>query len=235
MIKELEARIKEIIPRTYNVISFRAEASAGADFKAGQFMEVSLKTKPVLKRYLSISSSPTEKGYLEFTKKITQSDFCKALQNLKPGDFLNLRYPLGKFTLSGGEKKIAFLSGGIGITPIRSIVKFIVDTKLGLDMVLFYANRSAKDIAFWEDFEDMQRSYAKLKVIHVISEFSQGLTGCKSGMINAEMIRECLSDYAERKFYLCGPPVMVSAMQAILSKELSLPYSQVITENFQGY
>ncbi len=234
MTDEVEAKITRIIPRTYNVKSVRLEPQEWIDFQAGQFMRVSLKTDNQCKRYLSISSSPTEKGYLEFTKKLTESDFSKTLDGLQPGDTVKIQYPFGKFTLEGAPLKIAFLSGGIGITPIRSICKYAVDKNLGTDIVLLYANRSIKDIAFREDFDFMQRQYPKLKVVHVLSEAPAGFN-CLSGRIDSQIIRNQIPDYTERKFYLCGPPLMVEAMKKILSDELILPQENIITENFQGY
>lgn len=229
----LEVRIKEIIPRTYNVKSFRLEAGDNIAFKAGQFLSVTLKTEKELKRYLSISSSPTE-GYIEFTKKITESEFSKTLDSLRPQDELIVQYPFGNFTLREGYKKIAFLSGGIGITPIRSICKDAVDKNMGVDIVLLYANRSGRDIVFREDFDSMQKIYPKLKVVHVLSEASPELRTAV-GRINAQIIKEKISDYSERKFFICGPPAMVEAMKKILSEELALPDENIITENFQGY
>ncbi len=232
--REVEAKIKEIIQRTYNVKSFRLDVkSKGPDFKAGQFLEVTLKDKPGLKRYLSISSSPTEKCHLEFTKKITESEFSQALNNLKAGDAVIVKYPFGNFTLRGAPK-IAFLSGGIGITPIRSISKYVVDKNLGTDIILLYANRSIRDIAFREDFDFMQKEYPKLRVVHVLCEPAVGFK-CTPGLINARVIKNEIPDYSERKFYLCGPPGMVEAMQGILTKELKVPDTDIITENFQGY
>lgn len=233
-----ELKIKEVIKRTYNVKSVRVEVDKWVDFKAGQFLCVTLNTEKGCKRYLSISSSPTEKGYIEFTKKLTDSDFSKILDGLKPGDKLKIQYPLGKFTLEDNVRdtkgKIAFLSGGIGITPIRSICKYVVDKNLGTDITLLYANRAARDIVFKEDFESMQKQYHKLKVIHVLCEASPGFD-CVVGLINAKIIRENISDYAQRKFYLCGPPQMVEAMKKILTEELNLPNGNIITENFTGY
>lgn len=234
MATELEAKIKEIIPRTYNVKSFRLEAVDNIDYKAGQFLCASLKAEKECKRYLSISSSPTEKGYIEFTKKITQSDFSKALNNFKPGDSLVIQYPIGNFTLKDGREKIAFLSGGIGITPIRSICKYATDKKLDVDMVLVYANRSIRDVVFKEDFDIMQRQNPKLKVAHVLCEPAVGFK-CVVGLINAQVIKNEVPDYAQRKFYICGPPAMVEAMQKILTEELLLSEENIITERFQGY
>jgi len=231
---EIDLRIKEVIQRNYNVKSFRLEVIDWLDFKAGQFLMVTLKGDPGLKRYLSISSSPTEKCYLEFTKKLTQSDFSAALNNLRAGDIVNIKYPLGKFTLDEPASKIAFLSGGIGITPIRSICKYVVDKNTGTDIVLVYSNRSIRDIVFKDDFSAMSKSYPLLRVAHVLCEAEQGFK-CTVGQINAGVIKNEIPDYAERKFYLCGPPQMVEAMRKILAEELSLNSERIITENFQGY
>ena len=234
MTQELEVKIKEIILRTYNVKSFRLDMPEVLDVKAGQFLNVTLGDDPKLKRYLSISNSPTEAGYLEFTKKLTPSDFSGALDTLNPGDLVKVQYPFGKFTLDDPQAKIAFLSGGIGITPIRSITKFVVDKNLGTDMVLVYSNRSLKDIVFREDFDSMQKVYPKLKVAHVLGEAEPGFK-CTVGYINAGIIKNEVPDYMARIFYLCGPPAMVDSMKNILTEELKVVKENIITENFQGY
>ncbi len=234
MANETEVKIKEIIQRAPDVKSFRLQLEGEANFKAGQFLCAHLLTENECKRYLSISSSPTEKGYIEFTKKITQSDFSKILNTLKPGDSLRIQYPFGKFTLDDPQTKIAFLSGGIGITPIRSISKYAVDKNLGTDIVLVYANRSIKDIVFREDFDLMQKQYPKLKVAHVLCEPAPGFK-CTVGLINAQIIKNEVPDYSQRKFYICGPPLMVISMEKILTEELNLPKENIITEQFQGY
>jgi ferredoxin-NADP reductase len=236
MPKESVFKIKEIIPRTYNVKSLRVETD-NLDFKAGQFICVTVNPQEPCSvyRFLSISSSPTEKGYIEFTKKITQSDFSKALDCLKPGDSVNIQLPAkGNFTLTDPNKKIAFLSGGIGITPIRSICKYVVDKNLGTDINLVYANRTIRDIVFKEDLDLMQRQYAKLKVAHVLCEPAPDFK-CTIGLINAQVVKNEVSDYSERKFYICGPPSMVEAMQKILKEELGIMQENIVTEHFQGY
>jgi len=230
----LKAKVKEIIQRNYNVKSFRLEIDKDIDFKAGQFLSVRLADDPKLKRYLSISNSPTEKSYLEFTKKLTESDFSKALDNLKSGDTVEIQYPFGKFVLDEAWPKIAFLSGGIGITPIRSICKYVVDKKLGTDIILVYSNRSLRDIVFRDDFAAMQKKYPLLKVSHVLGQTESGFK-CIVGKIDSQIVKNEIPDFKERKFYLCGPPQMVEAMRNILTGELGLLSEMIITENFQGY
>jgi ferredoxin-NADP reductase len=235
MAEEMELKLEEIINRTYNVKSFRLEVKGDISYKAGQFLQVFLKSgQGELSHYFSISNSPTEKGYLEFTKKITESEFSLLLDSLKTGDTLKIKYPFGAFTFEGEYPKIAFLSGGIGITPIRSIIKYVIDKKLDTDMVLMYANRSSKDIAFKDDFDIMQKVNPKLKVVYLISEAEAGWQG-KVGHINSLMIKEEIPDYASRRFYSCGPPLMVEAIKKILLEELALSKEKIITENFMGY
>ncbi len=235
---EVVGTVKEVIRRTYNVVSVRIDVGSRPVFKAGQFLCATFKGEDECKRWLSISNSPTEEGYLEFTKKLTQSDFSRKLEALKPGDKISVRYPFGKFTLEDNLKslqtRIAYLSGGIGITPIRSMCKYAADKKLGTEIILIYANRTINDIVFREDFETMQRQYNKLKVVHVLCEEAPGFT-CAVGKINTEIIKKTIPDYDIRKFYLCGPPPMVESMKKMLTDELLLPKENIVTENFQGY
>ncbi|MFA6357822.1 MAG: FAD-dependent oxidoreductase [Candidatus Omnitrophota bacterium] len=234
MPQEIQVKVKEIIQRNYNVKSVRLDLAGNLDFKAGQFLSVSIGSGPGMKKYLSISSSPTEKCYLEFTKKLSASDFSKALDNLKAEDEVTIQYPFGKFVLDEVSPKIAFLSGGIGITPIRSMIKYVVDKNLGTDVVLVYSNRAVRDIVFKEDLEGMQKKYPLLKVSHILCE-AEPKFNCIVGLINSRIIRDEIPDYQERKFYLCGPPLMVEAMHKILSDDLNLTEEKIIRENFQGY
>jgi len=230
---ELDVKIKEIIQRTYNVKSFRLEPQ-NIDFKAGQFLLVNLKKEPALERYLSISSSPTEKGHIEFTKKITDSEFSNKLNSLKVGDYVTIKYPFGNFTLKDEYKKVAFISGGIGITPIRSICRYVVDKKLDIDMTLLYGNRTVNDIVFRQDFEEMQNNFFRLRVVHILSEPTLEIES-RVGLIDKKIIEDTIPDYIQRKFYLCGPPGMVEAMKKILNVELKVSQDNIITENFVGY
>jgi ferredoxin-NADP reductase len=234
MANEYALKIKEIIHRNYNVKSVRLATDDSIQYKAGQFLNACLITERQCRRFLSISSSPTEKGYIEFSKKITESEFSKILEIAVPGDSMNVELPFGNFTLGDPNEKIAFLSGGIGVTPIRSICKFVVDMNLGTDMVLINANRSIRDIVFKEDFDGMQKHYPKLKVAHVLCEPAPGFK-CTIGLINSGVIKNEVPDYPLRKFYICGPPSMVEAMKKILEEELSVSKKNIITENFQGY
>lgn len=232
---EFETEVLEVVQRTHNVKSFRFKRTRDADFKAGQFFFVTIKIGGQDRtKHFSFSNSPTETGYIEFTKKLTDSDYSKTLDGLKAGDWAKLKMPLGSFTFDGEYKKIAFLAGGIGITPIRSICKYIADKKLDADIVLLYGNKTEKDIIFREDFDRLRQQLPKLKVDHVLSEPAGDWRG-RTGYITADNIKGEIPDYTERKFYICGPPQMVEAMKKILAEGLGIGGDSIITERFTGY
>jgi ferredoxin-NADP reductase len=186
-----------------------------------------------LKKHFTISSSPTETDHLEFTKKLTGSTFSDTLNSMKSGDWTKIDGPNGDFTFTGEHPKIGLLSGGIGITPLRSICKYCTDKKLGTDIVLLYGNRTEQDIVFREDLEQMQTENKNLKAVFTISEPTSTWKG-HTGRIDEEMIKQEIRDYAERTFYTCGPPSMVEAMKNLL-KKLKIPRKQIKTEDFPGY
>lgn len=233
-----ETHITEVIRRTHDAVSFRAAVAEGMSYRAGQFMGVTVAADGrELSKYLSFSSAPTEKGYVEFTKKISGSDFSKALERLKPGDTIKLKMPLGSFLLDEMAPKHLFLSGGIGITPIRSIWKDAFDRQLPLDMALLYGNRTPEDVAFRNDLEVLARENGNLKVVFSLdtADACPPLWQGRCGFINAAMIKEEVPDYLERVFYVCGPPAMVANLLSILQGQLQIPENRIKRENFAGY
>ena len=230
-----ETEVLDITPRTPNVKSFRFKTKPEVHFKPGQFFFVGLKIEGIERtKHFSFSNSPTEKGYVEFTKKITNSDFSKALNRLKVGDWAKLKMPYGSFTFEGEYMKIAFLSGGIGITPIRSICKFVTDRRLATDIVLLYGNDKEEDIVFKDDLEQMGSANKNMRLVHTLAYPEQTWLG-RSGFIDDKMIKEEVPDFPERIFYICGPPKMVGSLVDILQNRLALPETKIKTENFRGY
>jgi ferredoxin-NADP reductase len=232
---EFNTEVLEVIQRTKDVKSFRFRTEEGADFQAGQWFFLTIKvgeeeqTKP-----FSFSNSPTEKGYIEFTKRLTQSDFSKTLDKLGPGDTARIKMPYGNFSLEEGGKKILFLSGGIGITPVRSMCRYATDTGADVDIALLYGNASEDEIVFRDDFDAMQKENSNLKVIHTLACPVGSWKGC-CGFIDKSMICREFPDSAERVFYVCGPPAMVNCITPVLKSQLGVPDDRIILERFMGY
>ena len=231
---QVEAVVQQVIARTPSIKSFRLTTAHQVGFKPGQYLSLSLNPEAGLTRCLTISSSPSEAGYLEVTKRITQSRFSRLLNWIEPGQRVSIAYPMGKFTFEGEFPKIALLSGGIGITPLRSMCRYAVDKKLNTDICLLYGNRSLEEVAFKSEFDALSQMNTHLKVVYCLSRADEHWTG-RRGHLDAALIREEVPDYRERQFYLCGPPQMVSALTEVLRNELQCSESQVTTEGFTGY
>ncbi len=231
---KFETYVKEIIPHTYNVTTFRFPRPTTLSYKPGQYLFATLKSSgKTLTKPFSLSSSPTEKEHIEFTKKLTDSEFSTALRTFKVGDWATIDAPYGKFTFEGENEKIVLLAGGIGITPFRSICKYCTDMRLTAKITLLYGNRSESDIVFKKELEEMEKQNKNLKVVFILSEASNAWKGA-TGVINAEMLKKEVLDYKERGFYACGPPPMVQAMEKLV-KDLGLPQTQLRLEAFTGH
>ena len=231
---KFETMVSEIVPRTYNVKSFRFARASSLNFKAGQYMFVTLEIREQeARKPFSISSSPTEKDYIEFTKKLTGHPFSDRLDALKAGDPVTIEAPFGNFTFEGEYERIGLLSGGVGITPLRSICKYCTDMKLNTKVTLLYGNRTEADIVFRQDLEQMQRQNNNFKVAFTLAEPKANWNGYK-GNIDTEMVKKEIPEYLETVFYVCGPPAMVQAMGNLL-ETLDVPSGNVKKENFAGY
>ncbi len=233
-----ETEVISVIDRAPGVKSFRFKTTKELSFRPGQFFFVGIMIgRQERTKHFSFSNSPTEEGFIEFTKRLTGSEFSNALDKLKPGDKARIKAPYGNFTFEGEHERIAFLSGGIGITPIRSISKFVVDKRLSTDMVLFYGNNTKKDIIFKDDFDAMSADKKEFKVVYTLTSDSidENSWHGRRGYIGADMIREEMPDYKDRVFFLCGPPSMVEILQNTLKNELAVTKDNIVVENFTGY
>jgi glycine betaine catabolism B len=229
-----EVSIKEIIPQTADCYSYRFSRPEGFDYKPGQYMlyKIEVGAKELIHAF-SFSSSPTELDYIEFTKKFTANEYSLALKNMKLGDVATVEAPYGKFTFEGEHPKIALLTGGIGITPFRSIIKYCSDRQLSTSIILFYGCRSPADIAFKTDLDRLQMQNPNFKTIYIVNVPNAEWKG-SVGNINEEMIKKEMPDYKDRVFYACGPPGMVAAMTNLI-QGLAIPESSLKLENFAGY
>jgi len=231
---KFETNVKEIIPRTPNVTSFRFPRPAELEYKAGQFLFITIKPAGnELIKHFSFSSSPTEKEHIEFTKKFTDSEFSAALKALKPDDWARIEAPFGEFTFEGEHPKIAMLAGGIGITPLVSICKYCIDKQLATKITLLYGCRTEGDIAFRKELEEMQKQNSNLKIVFILNEAGSGWKGAV-GVINADIVKKEIPEYKETMFYTCGPPPMVEVMEKLV-ESLGLPKTQLKLEYFSGY
>ncbi|WP_292468606.1 FAD-binding oxidoreductase [Methanolobus sp.] len=231
---KFEEPVIEIIKRAYNVKSFRFKKPEAFDYKAGQYITVTLNSNgKKLSKAFTLSSSPTEKDHIEFTKKLTGHEYSNILDVIKVGDNALISGPFGKMTFEGEYEKIALLGGGIGITPMISICKYSTDMKLSTDIMLICSDKTEQDMIFAEELEEMKRQNPNLAVFNTLTRASENWTGCRERICDSLILRE-LPDYAERVFYVCGPPPMVDSMMEMLHN-MKIPDSMIHKESLIGY
>jgi ferredoxin-NADP reductase len=230
---QAETEVTQVLPRTRDVISVRFARPEDFDYLPGQYMFITLMNKGGQKtKHFTISSSPTE-DFLEVTKRLTGHEFSNALGAVKPGEKVVIRGPYGNFTFQGEHEKVCMLSGGIGITPLRSMIRYSTDKELSTSIILLYSNSHEDDIVFEDDLEIMTRQNPNLRVVNTITRPGPAWKGL-TGRIDRNLIVKEVPDYASRIFFTSGPSRMVDAMRALL-KDLGLPENQIKQEYFPGY
>ena len=235
--QEIRASLIEKITRTPSVESFRFAPEERINFLPGQFLQLILdpqnKDNKELNKYLSFSASPL-KEYIEVTKRISGSAFSQRLKGLEKGDKVLVKAPMGNCVFSDEYQKIAFLIGGIGITPVISIIEYIAEKKLNTDVVLLYSNRTEEEIAFRKELDGWQQKNANIRVVYTVTDCQPKDKSCLAGRISKELARERISGLEKRMMFVFGPPGMVAAMQTICL-DMGCRQENIKTESFVGY
>jgi ferredoxin-NADP reductase len=142
----------------------------------------------------------------------------------------------GDFTLpQDTSKKLVFIAGGIGVTPFRSMIKYLIDKKEKRDIILFYSNKTYDEIAYKDVFDEATKEFG-LKTIYTLSDETKlppDWSGDK-GFLTAGKVKNFVPDYKERTYYLSGPHGMVAAFEKTLA-EIGVPKLQIKTDYFPGF
>lgn len=220
--------IKEMGSDTYDFV-FRANSRLS--FKPGQYMEWTVGHKNPdsrgNRRYFTLASSPTEPDVHIGVKFYPEaSSFKRTLIALKPESEVLAGQLSGDFTLPDDpKKKLVFLAGGIGITPFRSMIKYLLDRNEKRNIVLFYSNRNQDEASYREIFEQAEQRLG-IKTVYIMTE--------RDGHLTAKKITDEVGDYKERMFYISGSHGMVVAFEKNL-KTLGIPGSQIKIDFFPGF
>jgi len=210
-------------------------------FQPGQYLEWTLGHKHPdnrgNRRYFTIASSPTEEELRLGVKFYPDSSsFKKSLASMGieseivasqlAGDFVLPRYK---------QQKLVFIAGGIGITPFRSMIKYLIDRNEKRPIIIFYSNKIASDIVYEDVFNE---AYEKLgiKTVYTLTdtEFIPGNWRGQKGYITEQMIVKEVPDYKERLFYISGPHSMVAAFEKVL-RNIGIAKRQIKTDFFPGF
>ena len=208
------------------------------DFKAGQFLtcHFALPGAETIRRAYSIACSPSSGNLRLAIKKLPNGVVSQFVHSqLKQGYQFEVSGPSGDFTLQDAAATRVFIAGGSGITPIKSQIDTLLDSGADLPIILIYANRRQRTIAFNKHFSLLSKKHANLKVIHVLSQATASWKGLR-GRLNQSALETLLMKLVSEslpsaRFYLCGPDGLIEMAQETL-KEQGVPSEHIKQERF---
>jgi ferredoxin-NADP reductase len=169
--------------------------------------------------------------------RMRDTAFKRVLKTMPLGSPVEIEGPFGSFTLHKDANPAAvFLTGGIGVTPLRSIIRDAGRKQLPHQLLLFYSNRRPEDAAFLEELQKAKGDNPNYQFIGTMTDMASSRRpwGGKIGYINKQMLAEFISDLTTPIYYIAGPRGMVTAMRKMLA-DTGIHDIGIRTEEFNGY
>jgi len=209
-----------------DIFSFIFKSKDKVDFKAGQHGIFFVKHVKIKKasRSFSIATTPDEKNIM-ISMRISEnpSEFKKALRDMKPGESVIMRGPVGSFYFKE-KKPVLLIAGGIGITPYRALIKDNIGSEEGLlqTIRLLYSD-SKGDFIYKEELDEMhQGNYVEVEYIN------------KREQLVEEIKTYALNHKDDAIYFISGSPSMVKSIKEIL-REMNIQNQNIKTDAFIGY
>lgn len=208
-------------------------------FKPGQYLEWTLGHRfnddRGNRRFFTIASSPTEKNVRLGVKfHAPESSFKRTLWNMRANETMTASHISGDFVLPKDvKKKLVFIAGGIGVTPFRSMVQYLIDTKDTRPVTFFYSSKTASEVAYRNIFDRAAQEIGT-KVVYALTDEPVPLLGTYNGFIDEALITREVPDYKEHIFYISGPHSMVTAFQKTL-RDMGVSRFNIKTDYFPGF
>lgn len=222
-------------------MAFHFEKPEGFAYKAGQFGDYTLISPSEIDaegntRGFSLASAPYEDD-LMFATRMRDTAFKRVLSAMELGAEITLDAPYGSFTLHNNSRIPAvFLTGGIGVTPVRSIVLQAAHDNLPHKIFLFDSNRRPEDAAFLHELTEAQKKNPNYIFVGTMTEMenSDQQWDGETGYITKAMLLKYIGDLSVPIYYMAGPPEMVTAMRKTLNAA-GVDDDNIRTEEFSGY
>jgi predicted ferric reductase len=231
-------RIAAIVPERGDTTTMLIEPvdHAGFSFQPGQFGWVIVDRSPFARVHHPFSFSSCGDvgpgGQIALTIKAS-GDFTNQVASFPVGTKVYVDGPHGVFTMDAHQAQgYVFIGGGVGITPLHSMLLTMQAREDIRPVTLFYANRRWEDVTFREQLQELQASMPNLRVVHVLEEPPDGWTG-ERGRIDADVIRRHVParQYQRLEYFICGAPAMLDAMEDLLLS-IDVSASRLNTERF---
>lgn len=235
------AKLKDRQKIADRTMAFRFEKPSSFQFIPGQFIDITLLNPSQTDtegstRGFSIASAPYE-DFIMVATRLRDTAFKRVLASIPLGSEVRVEGPFGNLRLHNDRSRAAvLLTGGIGITPFRSILLNAARQKLPHRIFLFYANRRPEDAAFLDELQDLEKQNPNYKLIACMSEMERSEHSWQGerGLIDRQMLAKYVKEVASPIYYITGPPAMVAAMHTMLASA-GVDDDNIRIEEFAGY
>jgi ferredoxin-NADP reductase len=238
-LRRAELRLEAVWDESHDTKSFRfaAPLSGLPRFLAGQFYAVEIPTKDggSVRRSYSIASSPLERGHFDLAVKYLEGGAGSAalFGHLKVGELVRVSGPFGEFTLEAGRPPL-FVAGGVGITPILSMLRQLDAERSPLPVRLLFSNRERRDLIFERELRAMEGRHPNFRFRYALTRERGAVESWfLRGRFDGAALALAIAGLDRPVAYLCGPNEMMEAAgKALLA--LGLPRADIRTEAFMG-
>lgn len=223
--------VKEVIQETANVVTLKLVCdTALPSYKAGQFITVFFpETGHVEGKSYSISSAPHEKTLNITVKGI--GVFSKKLTSKKVGETVTASLPYGYFYSESETSSLVIVTGGIGISPFRSMILDVLTKNPERKIILLYANKTKETIIFKKEWDEVEKKFpGSFEVIYYITQ-EEVEDDMKQGRIPVTDIVAVLQSLSDQEIFMCGSIAFVREYWKSL-KEAGIPEEIIYTEAF---
>ncbi len=204
--------------RDVTVFSFKSVDGVKVDFIPGMFAMLFYRdqgTGEEIGRAFSIANAPPSDSF-EFMIAMVHGRLTSKLDGARVGDTYRISAPYGalKLDLALGSRFL-FIAGGTGIAPFFSMIRYLKANNDKIDVNMLYSVRYPYEIIEKQELDSFGAEGCSVSITVTRPQPGDGWSG-QTGHIDAEMIKKCSPDFAERVPYICGPPKFVQAMKEAL-------------------
>ena len=223
-----------------NTMEFRFTKPEGFEFKPGQTADYTLIDPPETDeegniRTFTLSCAPYEDDII-FTTRMEDTAFKNSMKKMEEGGEIEFDAPHGSFTLHNNQEIPAvYLTGGIGVTPARSIILQAAHDQAPHKIFLFYSNKTPKHAAYLDEFREAEKQNPNFTFIPSMTDLEDpGKWDGEKGKFTKEMLQKYIGDLSKPIYYICGPERMLESIQKTL-EEAGIDTDNIRTEEFPGY
>lgn len=227
-------RVTSVTPGRGNTwtLAIAPDGHPGVRFLPGQFAWLRVDRSPFSphEHPFSFSSSAERTDEVTFTIK-EAGDFTSTVGSIHPGTPVYLDGPYGVFSYERLEgPRFVFVAGGVGISPIASMLRTLADRGDRRPCLLLYGSQTWDAVILRDELDEL-RKFLDLDIVHVLNDPPEGWTG-EVGFVDAQLLERHLGDDPERaRYFLCGPVPMMDSVQRNLAG-LGVPAEYIELERF---